>query len=418
MEELAAAEKNIPQAKKRQQTKIMVGIVFLALAYFAYGFFFDRKEKAETGKSEPAPVEQSPEQPEEIAQKHTVAEGDIPADIFAEYGKFDANDTEKILAAAENIYDLSKIKIGRELRFYFNGESKAIKMEYDRDTEKKVVVKKNGETFSVREENIPYAVSRETVRAEIENFLYADALETGLSEATVLEISDIFSFDIDFTTEVQKGDQFSVSYEKRTLAGEKAPDGKILAAKFINEGKSYYAYYFESGGQGGHYDSEGKLLERQFLRAPLSYRRITSGFTGARFHPITKKVTAHYQIDYAAPMGTPVISTAHGTVVSAGWEGGWGRMLRIRHDNGYTTHYAHLSGFDKNIRSGVRVKRGQVVGFVGSTGWSTGPHLDYGIKLNGAPINPLKMDLPKGAPLEGEKMKEFEKIKAAYVTQL
>ena len=155
-------------------------------------------------------------------------------------------------------------------------------------------------------------------------------------------------------------------------------------------------------------------MERQFLRAPLSYRAITSGYTGARYHPITRTVTAHYQIDYAAPTGTPVSSTARGTIVSAGWEGGWGNMVRVRHDNGYTTHYGHLSAIGKGIRSGASVAQGQTVGFVGSTGWSTGPHLDYGMKLNGSPVNPLKLDLPKGNPLEGEDMKKFEENKRKF----
>jgi murein DD-endopeptidase MepM/ murein hydrolase activator NlpD len=206
----------------------------------------------------------------------------------------------------------------------------------------------------------------------------------------------------------------SIYYEKRTLNGEPAPDGKVLAAKFINEGEEYFGYYYELEGEGGHYDSEGKELLRQFLRAPLSYRRITSGYTGARLHPITKTVTAHYQIDYAAPIGTPVVATARGTVTSAGYEGGWGNMVRLRHDNGYSTHYGHLSAYGKNIKAGTSVSQGQVIGYVGSTGWSTGPHLDYGMRLNGSPINPLSLKLPKGTPLEGADLENFQKIKQEY----
>ncbi|KKW06988.1 MAG: Zinc metalloendopeptidase, M23 family, partial [Candidatus Moranbacteria bacterium GW2011_GWE1_49_15] len=187
-----------------------------------------------------------------------------------------------------------------------------------------------------------------------------------------------------------------------------------LAARFINDGKSHYAYYFDNDGSGGYYDEEGRVLERQFLKAPLSFSRITSGYTGARMHPITKTVTAHYQIDYAAPTGTPVVSTARGTVTSARFETGWGNIVRISHDNGYTTHYGHLSAFAKGMVAGKRVSQGEVVGYVGSTGWSTGPHLDFGMKLDGAPINPLKLDLPKGAPLDESKMSSFNEAKNKY----
>jgi murein DD-endopeptidase MepM/ murein hydrolase activator NlpD len=347
-----------------------------------------------------------------------VEEGDIPAEIFSEYGKFDANDTFAILEASEDVFDLTRLKIGRPLRFYFednNDSDRATRMEYDCNTEEMVIVERDGENFSARMEKIAYEVTEEIARGTIENFFYMDALEAGLSEPTVLDVGDIFSFSIDFTTEIRQGDEFVFVYEKRKRDGEDAPDGYIRAAKFVNDGTSYYAYYFDNDGEGGYYDGDGHALERQFLKAPLSYRAITSGFTGARLHPITRTVTAHYQIDYAAPTGTPVVASGRGTITQAGWAGGWGNIVRITHDNGYTTHYAHLSAFAKNITSGTRVAQGQTIGYVGSTGWSTGPHLDYGMKLNGSPVNPLTLVQPKGAPLEGEKMNEFKEMQKKYV---
>lgn len=402
-----------PKKSRKKLAIFLASILFLS-SYGIYSFF-DKSEKVvieQNAESVPA------EQKDENEVSYMVSEGDIPADIFSAYGKFNANDTAALLAAAENIYDLTNIKIGKTIRFYFGSDARAQRMEYDRDTERVIIAERNGDNFSVREEMIPYEISQEVVKGKIDNFFYVDAMNAGLSEATVLEIGDLFSFGIDFTTEIRQGDTFNIIYEKRTREEQQAPDGKILAAKFVNEGTSHYAYYFENGGEGGYYDGDGFLLERQFLKAPLSYRRITSGFTGARYHPITRTVSAHYQIDYAAPTGTPVVASARGTVVSAGWEGGWGNMIRLRHDNGYTTHYGHLSAFAKGLKSGAQVAQGEVIGYVGSTGWSTGPHLDYGMKLNGAPVNPLKLDLPKGKSIDDDKKEEFEKVKNQYINQL
>lgn len=384
----------------------------------------------EQGSVQREAVHTEDEKDEEVVDKeefelYVIDDGDIPAEVFSEHGKFDANDTAAILAAADEVYDFTNLKIGQDLRFYFDDGDKASRMEYDCNTEKKIVVERDGDEFDVREERIEYEVTQEVARGSIENFFYVDAMDAGLSEATVLEVGDIFAFSIDFTTEIRVGDEFVFVYEKRKRNGKEAPDGRILAAKFVNDGKSHYAYYFngEDGSAnnttnsvagGGYYDGDGHALERQFLKAPLSYRKITSGFTGARLHPITRRVTAHYQIDYAAPIGTPVVASARGTVTSAGYAGGWGNIVKIKHDNGYTTHYAHLSKYGKGIKPGVKVSQGQIVGYVGSTGWSTGPHLDYGMKLDGKPINPLTFTQPKGAPLDKDKMKIFKEEQEKY----
>jgi murein DD-endopeptidase MepM/ murein hydrolase activator NlpD len=400
-----------------RKLKIFFGFLgfLVILGFFLWLQKTENTSSKEKTKTNPAAEQIMPKEPEEKIINYKVAEGDIPAEVFSAQGGWDANDTAALLSASKDVFDFTHIKIGQNLRFYFDPEEpRAKRLEYDRDTETMIIVERSGEDFNAREEKINYEVSEKIVSATINNFFYVDALDAGLKEATALEMGDIFAFNIDFTTEIRQGDQFTVIYEKRTRAGQEAPDGKILAAKFINDGATYYAYHFDNDGKGGYYDAEGHVLERQFLKAPLSYRYISSGYTGARVNPITRTMMAHYQIDYAASSGTPVVATARGTVVSAGWEGGWGRMIRLRHDNGYTTHYGHLSAFAKGTRSGASVSQGQIIGYVGSTGWSTGPHLDYGMLLNGAPVNPLKLELPKGAPLNTEKMTEFEKVKDEF----
>jgi len=353
-----------------------------------------------------------------VVSSHTISEGDIPATVFSEHGRWDANDTIALIESATDVYDLTNLKIGRQIRFFFNGEEKATRMEYDRDTEEMIVAERSDSGFSIFKEAIAYEVSEERADIVIDSFLYQDALEAGMSEATIIELADVFAYAIDFTTEIRQGDETTLIYERRLRDGERGPDGRIKAARFQNDGEEYYAYYFEHNGEGGYYDGDGHAIVRQFLRAPLSFSRITSGYTGARLHPITRTVSAHYQIDYAAPTGTPVVSTARGTVTGAGWEGGWGYIVRVRHDNGYTTHYAHLNSFASGVRTGTRVAQGQLVGYVGSTGWSTGPHLDYGMRLNGSPVNPLTLVQPKGPPLEGEAMEAFERMKGEYAGQL
>ncbi|HAV11707.1 MAG TPA: hypothetical protein DCX32_04190 [Candidatus Moranbacteria bacterium] len=417
----------IQAPKNNGKRKIFFTLVLVAISYTGYRSFFRAEKNFERGSQGEVLSAQSSEAfqqasfqkedavaPKDDAKLCKIEKGDTPAKIFNEHGKLDANDTEAILAASEGVYDFTGVRIGRDMRFYFDGQERATRIEYDRDTERTVVVERAGEEFKVHEEKIPYEVSVETARGKIDNFFYADALEAGLSEPTVLEVGDLFSFSIDFMTDIRQGDEFGFVYEKRKRNGQDAPDGRILAAKFINDGTAHYAYYFEKDGEGGYYDEEGRVLERQFLKAPLSFSRITSGYTGARMHPITKTVTAHYQIDYAAPTGTPVVSTARGTVTSARFETGWGNIVRISHDNGYTTHYGHLSAFAKDVTAGTRVSQGEVVGYVGSTGWSTGPHLDFGMKLDGAPINPLKLDLPKGSPLDEAKISAFNETRDKY----
>ncbi len=411
----------IPKEKKIFKRKNYKFLVFFIILISGAWFWFSRGKNPETQKQNEQKAQAKVEEvkvPEENVVEYIISEGDIPAEVFAEYGKLDANRIQNLLDASKDVYDFTNLKIGQKIQFIFDSENKLQKIRYYLGTEKEVVAEVEGESFKVKKEDIPYETKVKTAHVKIDEFLYKDALDAGLSESSILEVADIFSFDIDFTTEIQAGDEVKIVYEKRTLKGKPASDGKVLAAKFINSGQEYFAYYFESNGEGSHYDSDGKELVRQFLRAPLSYRRISSGYTGARRNPITKTVMAHYQIDYAAPSGTPVVATARGTVVSAGWEGGWGNMVRLRNDNGYTTHFGHLSAYGKGIKSGASVSQGQVVGYVGSTGWSTGPHLDYGLKLNGAPVNPMSLKLPKGTPLQGAEREKFEETKNKYFEQL
>jgi murein DD-endopeptidase MepM/ murein hydrolase activator NlpD len=234
-----------------------------------------------------------------------------------------------------------------------------------------------------------------------------------------LRLSDIFGWDVDFALDVRAGDSFKAVVEKRYRNGEFAGYGRIPAAEFINQGETYQGFLFENrDGHPEYYDAKGRSLRRAFLKTPLDYARISSGFTYHRFHPIKKKWCPHPAIDYAAPVGTPVRTVGDGTVLEASRNNGSGKYIKIRHNSSYQTYYLHLSRFAKGIRKGRKVHQGQVIGYVGSTGMSTGPHLDFRMKKNGKYVNPRRVIAPASPPVPREKIEMFRNTVEPLVAQL
>ena len=233
-----------------------------------------------------------------------------------------------------------------------------------------------------------------------------------------LNLSDIFAWDIDFTTDLRRGDTFKIIVEELYQDNKFKKYGKIIAAEFMNDGKSYQAYRFEHNGKAGYYDNEGNSLKRAFLKAPLSFRRVSSGFSSGRFHPVLKRYRPHHGIDYAAPAGTPVSAVGDGTVAFSGYKGDYGKLVTIRHPNGYKTYYGHLSRIGKGIAPGVKVAQEEVIGYVGATGLATGPHLHYEMRVNEAPFNPLRLKLPNGEPIPMALIARFEEVRNQMVDRL
>lgn len=236
------------------------------------------------------------------------------------------------------------------------------------------------------------------------------ALETAIAEAggetnLAVLMADVFQWDLDFTRDLRAGDTFRILYERVYLDGVPDGLGSILAVSYNNRGQLLEAYRF--GEDGGYYDAEGRPLRKMFLRSPLRYSRVTSRFSHKRFHPILKRYRPHYGVDYGARVGTPVRATGNGTVVSAGWDGGGGKTVKIRHPNSYLTAYLHLSRFAKGIRSGRRVRQGEVIGYVGTTGLSTAPHLDYRVQRAGRWIDPLSLKSVPADPVPHRDLPEF-----------
>ncbi len=257
------------------------------------------------------------------------------------------------------------------------------------------------------------------VKGKIESSLYESMLKKGLSPEVVMNFADIFAWQIDFLTEPREGDVFKLIWKQYQKDGKSLLDGRILAAQYENSGKKDTALYFEGvAGKGSYYSPEGKSLKKMFLRSPLNYRRISSYFSYHRLHPILKYYRPHLGIDYAAPIGTPVSSVARGVVVKKGWSHDGGRYLKIKHSNGYSTFYAHLSRYARGMRRGKKVEQGQVVAYVGSSGLSTGPHLYFRIKKNGKAFNFLRIKIPPSKSLNPKYKTSFAKIKEDYLLRL
>ena len=244
--------------------------------------------------------------------------------------------------------------------------------------------------------------------AEIRHSLFGATDAAGIPDSVATQLADIFGGDIDFHRDIRKGDRFSVIFESISHLGKMVRTGRILAAEFVNDGRTYRAVWFEgSDGRNGYYTADGKNIRKVFLRSPLEFSRVTSGFSGGRFHPVLKEVRAHRGIDFGAPTGTRVKATGDGVVEFAGRKGGYGNLVVLRHQSQYQTYYGHLSGFAAGIRKGTRVAQGDVIGYVGATGIATGPHLHYEFRVGGVHRNPLAMVLPAAPPLAADQMARF-----------
>lgn len=282
--------------------------------------------------------------------------------------------------------------------------------------ELRVVLDRRSELFfeatddGISSSRIEREVVSEVVRLEgvVETSLFQAVSDSGGRPALAVEIAEIFRWDVDFIRDLRRGDHFVVVVDEQRIEGEFYRYGTIFAARFTNKDKAMNAVvYPDRDGRLGYYDLDGVPLRKMFLRSPLKFSRVTSRFSNSRFHPVLKRSMPHYGVDYGAPVGTPVHATADGVVTLAGRNGGGGNTVRLRHPNGYETNYLHLSSYGRSVRKGVRVSQGQVIGYVGSTGLSTGPHLDYRVRHNGRWINPLTISSPPVKPLEADRLQRF-----------
>jgi len=324
----------------------------------------------------------------------------------------------EIVRLASPVYDLKLLKKDSVLKVYAI-DDKWRTIEYGFNDYDLLAVSKDAlGVIKAAKTELPHETRRVVASGSIENSLYESGVKAGIDPQVILDLSDVFAWDVDFASDIRKGDSFSVIYEELYVEGRAVRPGRVLAAEMMNGGKRFAAVYFDSAGTGAYYDESGKSLRRTLLKSPLRFRRITSYFTNKRFHPINKRYRPHHGIDYAAQTGTPVESAGGGRVVYAGWKGGYGNYVEVKHTNGYSTAYGHLSRIKKGLRPGVKIEQGDMVGYVGSTGISTGPHLHYEVKLNGKLINPLGLKSAPNKSVDKAAMAQFVSLKDEFKRQL
>jgi murein DD-endopeptidase MepM/ murein hydrolase activator NlpD len=288
--------------------------------------------------------------------------------------------------------------------------------------ERLVRIERSGGTFVPGESPAALAPRRELRSAEIRSSLFAAADAAGIPDAVALQLADIFGGEMDFHRDLRSGDRFSVVYELHEFEGRAVRAGRVLAAEFVNQGRAHRAVWYAPAGTGAratgdYFAPDGTSLRKAFLRSPLEFSRVSSGF-GLRLHPFLQTWRAHQGVDYAARPGTRVRATGDGTVEFAGRNGGYGNVVVLRHGGGTTTLYAHLSGFARGLRRGARVGQGDTIGFVGQTGWATGPHLHYEFRSGGVARNPLRIALPAALPVPAQEMPAFRAQAAPLAAQL
>jgi len=353
------------------------------------------------------------------SEAHSIKRGDSLYQILKSHG-VEVRDMGKLLAACNSLPELQRLIPGELLNLFFSTDSQQLMKVRYQNSDGKVLTLTHGEFGWITSRySQPLVVTPALARGTIKDSLYQSAMDKKIDFELALELADIFAWDIDFFVDLRPGDNYTFLYEQKYKEGKLVGNGRITAAHFHNDSAHHLAYYYKVPGRNAdYYDDEGKSLRKQFLKSPLRYSRISSGYSRRRLHPILKIYRPHPGIDYAAPVGTPVAAVGDGRVIFKGWKNGYGRYIAIRHNNRYTTTYGHLSRYAPNLKKGTNVKQGQVIGYVGASGLASGPHLDFRMKKNGSFVNPLKMRFPAALPVPERYMEDFKQRVAHLEEQL
>ncbi|MBA0916656.1 MAG: M23 family metallopeptidase [Nitrosospira sp.] len=340
-------------------------------------------------------------------RQERIQRGDTVAALLS---RFEVNnlDAANFLHEARKIKAMHQLVPGRIVHAQTTARGELRMLRYFPGGSEQFLMEKTVGAFKLIEKPIELEKHVQMKSGVIDSSLFAATDSAGVPDNVTTQIVDIFSSEIDFHRDLRKGDRFTVVYESLHNDGELARAGRILAVEFVNQGTSYKAVYFQADdGNSGYYAPDGKNLRKEFLRSPLEFSRVSSGFSSARFHPVLQTWRAHKGVDYAAPTGTIVKATANGTVAFAGWQSGYGNIVILQHQGQYTTAYGHLSAFSKGLRKGQRVSQSDVIGYVGATGMATGPHLHYEFRVSGVQRDPLRVAMPVAIPILAQNMTIF-----------
>jgi murein DD-endopeptidase MepM/ murein hydrolase activator NlpD len=341
-----------------------------------------------------------------------------PGDTFsviAENAKLSASTTQALIGASKNIYDLASVRAGKEIKFFFDKQTAELQqMVYAISSEEELYVDLVNGAYKAERKKIDYQVKLKTVSGSIDSSLYESAMAQGIDERAIIALADVFAWSIDFGMGIRKGDTYKFIYEERYRNDKYVMPGRVMAARFVNDGNIVDGFYYSDGTtkdgelSEGYYDPNGDSLEKMFLKNPVDFRYISSGFTtGKRYISAFNISTGHRAIDYAAALGTPIRAIGDGVVTYASWSrAGYGNLVSIRHNGTYSSNYGHQSKI--LVKVGQKVKQGQIIGKVGSTGLSTGPHLHFEIVQNGVKINPMNLKLPSRAAISKDQMEAYQ----------
>ena len=355
--------------------------------------------------AEPEIAEQPPEDPRN--KTVTVANGDTLSTVFSKVG-LSSNTLHEVINSSKEAKQLSRLKVGQELQFQLSEEGQLESLHSQLSDLESISLSKTDSGYDFKREMVKPDVHESYAHGVINSSLFVAAKRAGLSHNLTMDLANIFGYDIDFAMDIREGDEFEVIYQNKKIGDKSVGTGNILSPRFTNRGKTYTAVrYTDKQGNVSYYDADGNSMRKAFIRTPVDFARISSRFSNGRKHPILNKIRAHKGVDYAAPRGTPIKAAGDGKVILAGRKGGYGNTIVLQHGSRYRTLYAHMQGFAKGVRTGGSVKQGQIIGYIGTTGLSTGPHLHYEFQVNGTHVDPLSQKLPMSDPIARQEKQRF-----------
>ncbi|MFZ3153870.1 peptidoglycan DD-metalloendopeptidase family protein [Pseudomonas sp.] len=364
-----------------------------------------------------AQVEESPET-NPLHRIVRVENGDTLSTVFAKVG-LSATTLHEVINSSKEAKQLTRLKVGQALEFKLSPDGQLESLHSKLSDLESIVLAKSEKGFSFERELVKPEVQTTYSHGVINSSLFLSAKRAGLSHSLTMDLANVFGYDIDFAMDIREGDEFELIYEKKVVNGKQVGTGNILSARFTNRGKTYTAVrYTNKQGNSSYYNANGESMRKAFIRTPVDFARISSRFSTGRRHPVLNKIRAHKGVDYAAPRGTPIKAAGDGRITLAGRHGGYGNAVIIQHGQRYRTLYAHMNGFAKGIRSGSNVKQGQIIGYIGTTGLSTGPHLHYEFQVNGVHVDPLSQKLPMADPIAGSEKARFMQLSKPLMAQM